>query len=150
MFAVVRLVAIALLCVLGATDVQAQALTVPEAASRWGLLGTWRLDCSQPKSRANPDLSYVVRGGKLFHDRDFTTNADSSAVMSATVKDDGSMEIVVNFTSLSQTRQFSFVKGGDGRIRAVSNRNVGTNEYTIVDGKFTSNGNITPWQTRCN
>ena len=54
-----------------------------------------------------------------------------------------------NSNSLNQTRQFSFIKGGDGRIRAISNRNVANNEYTIKDGKFTSNGNAPPWQTRC-
>jgi len=67
----------------------------------------------------------------------------------ATRKADGSLELTVKFDSLSPNRQFSFVKGGDGRIRAISNRNVDTNEYTIKDGKFTANGNTPPWQTRC-
>jgi hypothetical protein len=31
----------------------------------------------------------------------------------------------------------------------MSNRNVDTNEYSVRDGKFTANGNATPWQTRC-
>ena len=98
---------------------------------------------------SNPDLKYLVKGNKLFHDREFGDRRDSSQIMSATIKPDGSMELVVNFTSLSQTRQFSFIKGGDGRIRATSNRNVDTNEYTVVDGKFTANGNSTPWQSDC-
>ena len=125
------------------------AQTVAETASRWGLLGSWKLDCSQPASRSNGDLQYVVRGGKLFHDREFGDARDSSSVMTETKKADGSIEIVVNFASFSQTRQFSFIKGSDGRIRVVSNRNVDTNEYSIKGGKFTANGNDTPWQTRC-
>jgi hypothetical protein len=125
------------------------AQTVAETASKWGLLGSWKLDCSQATSRSNGDLRYVVRGGKLFHDREFGDARDSSAVMSATTKADGTIEIVVNFASFSQTRQFSFIKGSDGRIRALSNRNVDTNEYSIEGGKFTANGNDTPWQSRC-
>jgi hypothetical protein len=125
------------------------AQMVAETASRWGLLGTWRLDCSAPVSRSDGELQYVVRGGKLFHDREFGDVRDSGSVMSATRKADGSIELVVNFVSFSQTRQYSMIKGGDGRIRSISNRNVDTNEYTIRDGKFTANGNATPWQTRC-
>ena len=125
------------------------AQTVAQVASSWGLLGTWRLDCSKPASRSDGELKYVLRDGKLFHDREFGDARDASQVTSATRKADGSLELTVKFDSLSQTRQFSFVKGGDGRIRAISNRNVDTNEYTIKDGKFTANGNTPPWQTRC-
>jgi hypothetical protein len=125
------------------------AQTVADTASKWGLLGTWRLNCGVPASRSDGELKYVVRGGKLYHDREFGDARDSSQVTSATRKPDGSLELVVKFDSLSQTRQFSFMKGSDGRIRAISNRNVDTNEYTIKDGKFTSNGNSPPWQTRC-
>lgn len=148
MHARIRLVALFTLGVLATFDT-ASAQTIAETASRWGLLGSWKLDCSQPTSRSNGDLRYVVRGGKLYHDRDFGDAKDSSAVMSATRKADGSIEIVVSFASLSQTRQFSFRKGSDGRIRAISNRNVDTNEYSIKDGKFTANGNDAPWQSRC-
>ena len=125
------------------------AQTIAETASNWGLIGTWRLNCGAPPSRSDGELKYVVRGGKLFHDREFGDARDSSQVTSATRKADGSLELTVKFDSLSQTRQFTFMKGSDGRIRAVSNRNVDTNEYTIRDGKFTANGNTPPWQTRC-
>jgi hypothetical protein len=148
MAALARSVAFALLLVVVAGQA-AQAQTTAEVARKWGLVGTWRLDCVQPRSQSNPDLNYVVRGGKLFHDRDFGNNQDSSAVMTAVVKADKSLEIVVKFDSLKQTRQFALMKGPDGRIRAVSNRNVDTNEYSIRDGKFTANGGTPPWQTRC-
>jgi hypothetical protein len=148
MHARIRLFALVLLAVL-ATPEASLAQTVADTASKWGLLGTWRLDCSTSPSRSDGALQYVVRGGKLYHDREFGDARDSSQVMSATRKADGSLELVVKFDSLSQTRQFSFIKGSDGRIRAISNRNVDTNEYTIKDGKFTANGNTPPWQTRC-
>ncbi len=144
----IRLFALFILAVLATTEASL-AQTVAQTASRWGLLGSWKLDCSKPASRSNGDLQYVVRGGKLFHDREFGDARDSSSVMSATTKADGSITLVVSFVSFSQTRQFSFIKGSDGRIRAISNRNVDTNEYSIKDGKFTANGNDTPWQARC-
>jgi hypothetical protein len=68
----------------------------------------------------------VVRGGKLFHDREFGDARDSFPVTAATRKPDGSIEIVINFVSFSQIRQFSLIKGSDGRARTVSNRNVDT------------------------
>lgn len=85
----------------------------------------------------------------LFHDREFGDTRDSNAITSAKTKADGTFEVVVNFAGLSQTRQFSFMKASDGRIRAMSNRDVKTNEYSVVDGKFTSNGKPTPWQAHC-
>jgi hypothetical protein len=125
------------------------AQTTAQTASKWGLLGNWKLDCSAPASSSNGNLAYAVRGGKLFHDRDFGDRKDSSPVTLATKKPDGSLELVIHFVGLKQTRQFLLMKGSDGRLRALSNRNADTNEYTIVGGKFTANGDETPWQTRC-
>lgn len=143
-----RLSAIVALAVLARPEAALSQTTV-QTASKWGLLGTWRLDCSTPMGKTNPNLAYVVRGGKLFHDRDFGDARDSNEIVLATTKTDGTIEIVVNFASMSQTRQFSFTRGGGGRMRAMSNRNVNTNEYSVRDGTFTANGKATPWQTRC-
>ena len=148
MHARVSLFGLALLAVV-ATSEASLAQTVAATVSKWGLIGTWRLDCSKPASRSDGDLKYEVRGGRVFHDREFGDGRDSNAVVSAARKADGSLQIAVHFASFSQTRQFSLIKGSDGRIRATSNRNVDTNEYSIKDGKFTANGNPTPWQTRC-
>ena len=139
---------LAVLCVLATLDASS-AQTVADVASKWGLVGTWRLDCKQPLSNSNPDLKYVVRDGKLFHDREFGDRGDSSSVQTARRRSDGSIELVVNFSSLSQIREFSFVKGDDGRIRVTSNRDVNTNEFSVRDGKFVANGNTTAWQSRC-
>src|SRR5690242_2654379 len=68
-----------------------------EMARTWGLLGTWRVDCDKPKSRANPDLKYVLHDGKLFHDRDFGDDADSQPILVATRRPDDSLELIVQF-----------------------------------------------------
>lgn len=140
--------AIALLAWLAASA-PASAQTIAETASRWGLVGSWRLNCKVPVDRNNADLKYVVRSGKLFHDREFGNSRDSSVVMSAKLLPGGVIEIIVNFTSLSQVREFSFMKNGNNSIRAMSNRNVNTGEYSVKAGKFTSGGGTTPWQIRC-
>jgi len=127
----------------------ASADTIPDTASKWGLLGTWRVDCSKQASWSDPDLRYVVRGDKLFHDREFGDRRDSNAVLSATITPDNAIELVIRFDMLSQTRQWTYVKQSDGRIQAVSNRNVDNNEYTVRDGKYLANGNATPLQSRC-
>ena len=128
----------------------ANAQSIAQTATRWGLVGSWRLDCKKPISNSNGDLAYVVRRGRLFHVRNFGgKRKDSSPVMAATIKSDGSIELLIKFDSLKQTRQFSMLKGADGRIRSLSNRDVDTDKYTVVKGKFVYNGKATPWQTRC-
>lgn len=148
MLSFTRLFALVILGAL-ATSETLLAQTAADTASSWGLLGTWRFDCSNPVSRSNSDTQYVVRAGKLFEDREFGDKRDSSPIISATTKADGSIEIVVDFVSTSETRQYSLMKGSDGRIRAMASRNVETNKYTIVDGKFKTNGSDTRWLTRC-
>lgn len=144
----VRFIAV---CILGSLTSAngASAQTVAEVASGWGLPGTWQTDCKAPVSRSNVSSTYAVRGGKLFVDRAFGDGTDSSAITAAAVKADGALDIVIIFTSTSQTRQLAHIKGSDGRMRAIYNRNVDTNEYSVKDGKFTGNGSATPWQTRC-
>lgn len=148
MLALTRRLAVALFALLAATEA-VPAQTIADTARTWGLLGTWRLDCSKPLSSSNPDLKYVVRDGKVHHDREFGNTRDSSLVASLKAKSDGTLEIIVNFTSLSQVREFTFTKGAENRIRATSNRDVNTNTYSVRNGKFIANGNDTPWQTRC-
>jgi NAD(P)-dependent dehydrogenase (short-subunit alcohol dehydrogenase family) len=132
-----------------ATPVAAVAQSNIEMARSWGLLGTWRLDCDKPKSRANPDLKYVVRDGRLFHDRDFGDTTDSQPVIVATRRSDDSLELIVRFDGFGQTRQFVFVHGRSDTLRAVYNRDVESGELSIQDGKFTASGEPTAWQFRC-
>jgi hypothetical protein len=128
----------------------AHAQSNVEAAQGWGLIGTWRVDCKQPASHDNPDLKYVVRDGKVFHDRDFGGTTDSHQVIVATQRPDKSLELVVNFTEFKETRQYAFVHGRSDTLRTVFNRNVDTGDYSIRDSKLTSSGQPSAWQFRCN
>ncbi len=124
------------------------AQTVTDTLGRWGMLGTWALDCSQPPSRSNGYLSYVAKQGGAFHEREFGDARDSSRILSARMTANGLLEVRIDYTSISQIRDISFFKAGDGRIRSMSNRIV-NGEYSIKDGNFVSNGNPSPWQIRC-
>lgn len=142
------------LCLFAVLGLLAAVLPVPagtaaDAAVRWGLLGSWKIDCDAPASVTNGELRFVVRKGTLFHDRDFGGVKDSNRVVSASVRPDGAIDLVVEFAAYHQRREFVFSKGGDDRARTTSNRDVKTNEFTVVDGRFTRDGKDTPWQTHC-
>jgi hypothetical protein len=58
------------------------------------------------------------------------------------------LRLRVSFPRLKETREYGMLKLSDGTIRAIYNRN-SKGEYTIRDGKFTANGNLTRPQHKC-
>jgi hypothetical protein len=132
-----------------ATAEVALGQTVADSAKKWGLLGTWSVDCSKPASGSNSYLTYTAREGRVYHEREFGDRRDANAVLLAKITNDNSIELLIRFEGLSQTRQFVMMKGSDGRIRAKWNRNVDTGEYSIKDGKLVGSGAESVWQKRC-
>jgi len=128
----------------------ASAETVAETAKQWGLIGPWSLDCSLPPDHARGAvLSYEIGvGDRLMYRRDFGDSQDEAEVLSATVSNDGVLNLRVYFPSVKQTREYGVKRLDDGSIRAVYNRNA-QNQYSIKDGKFTANGQPTPVQHKC-
>jgi hypothetical protein len=126
----------------------ASAQGVADTLERWGLLGTWAIDCTRPPSRTNVHLSYVKSGqGSVRHGRDFGKYRDSREVLAATDTLDGMIEVVAEF-SLG-ARRWSFRKGPDGRIRVMSNSRADGTNVTVKDGRFVMGGKATPWLRRC-
>lgn len=123
--------------------------TAAEAAAKWGLLGAWMPDCAKPASRKNAELTYVVRQGKLFKDRDYGDGRDSSEVISTTILPDGAIEHVVKYESLGLTRRAVDVKDSEGRKRTLINEDLGSGRYVIKDGRFLSNGAASIWLSHC-
>jgi hypothetical protein len=134
------------LCGAGATAGLAE--TPADVASVWGLLGTWAVDCSQPASRQNSYLSFVRNGDGLVHRRGFGGDSEEHAVMAVRVTADGRIEVVIDLRQFSQVRTIVFAKEGEGKKRAVSNRD-DKGVYSIRDGKFVANGQRAPVQGRC-
>lgn len=144
-FALMAFAAIALLIPPAASQTQAG-----NALREWGMLGWWSLNCGQPVSQNNFYYGYVVDpDGRAWHERDFggASPNDRSEVTAASIRDDGTISITVNFTSINQVRTIVFAREGN-RMRAMSNRGAG-GDVTVENGLFKHNGRPTPWQQKC-
>lgn len=128
----------------------ASAETVAQTASKWGLIGSWALDCSLAPDRSKGALlAYeVAPGGRVVHRRNFGDVKDENQVVGAAVSSNGMLNLRVSFPGLKQTREYGMMKQPDGTIRAMYNRNA-KEEYSIKDGNFTANGNPSPAQHKC-
>jgi hypothetical protein len=132
------------------THPMAKARSPVQVASDWGLLGSWRVDCAAPVSEDNVTITYADVGGTLFYQRDRGDANDSSPVVTATVTPDDKMDFVIDFTAMKQKRRNIIVKAPDAsQYRAFENSDVATGAYSVQDGKFTSDGEVTPWFNRC-
>jgi hypothetical protein len=129
---------------------EAPAETVAETARKWGLIGSWSLDCSlAPDRNRGTVLTYqVASGDRVVHRRNFGDTRDESEVVTAAASGDGMLNLSVFFPALKQTREYGFIMQPDGTLRTMYNRNQ-KQGYTIRDGKFTANGKPTPAQQKC-
>ena len=125
------------------------AQTVTETITKWGLLGSWSIDCSARATDAGSShLAYQIREGKPVQIRNMGKDGDDVSVISrATIGPDGSLEVRIEREG-GRRSDIVFVRGPNRQIRAKVNRQAdGT--YIIRDAKFVSNGTPTKWQTRC-
>jgi len=128
----------------------AGAETLTAAVDKWGLLGSWAIDCSlRPDRDKGAVLTYEVKpDGRVMYRRNFGDAKDENEVVAASADEDGLLDIMVFFPSLHQTREFGLLLQTDGSLRANYNRGQ-RGEYTIRDGKFVRTGEPTPAQHRC-
>jgi hypothetical protein len=128
----------------------AGAETLSATVNKWGLLGSWAIDCSrQPDRDKGALLTYEFRpDGRVMYRRNFGDAKDENEVVAASADEDGLLDIMVFFPSLHQTREFGLLLQTDGSLRAIYNRGQ-RGDYTIRDGKFVRTGAPTPAQHRC-
>lgn len=128
----------------------ARAETLAAIVERWGLLGSWSVDCAMPPDRDKGTvLTYEIsKDGRVMYRRNFGDAKDESEVVSATVNAEGLLNLMVFFPPLHQTREFGLLLAKDGSLRAIYNRSE-RGEYTIRDGKYVKTGAPTPAQQRC-
>jgi hypothetical protein len=125
------------------------AETVAETVRAWGLLGTWSPVCSDDPSPWNGRYQYfVTSGGRVGRVRDLGSMYDRKEVKAAHKHAD-ELELVVYCPKTDEWREIRVVKGEDGRLRVMADRNLITEEYVVKDGMFTSSRTDTPWKTRC-
>jgi hypothetical protein len=129
----------------------ARAEQLAATVERWGLLGSWSVDCALPPDRdKGAVLTYEIsKDGRVMYRRNFGDARDESEVVSATINAEGLLNLMVFFPSLHQTREFGLLLANDGSLRAIYNRSE-RGEYTIRDGKYVKTGAKTPAQQRCN
>jgi hypothetical protein len=116
---------------------------------RWGLLGSWSVDCMLPPDRDKGTvLTYeIAKDGRVLYRRDFGDASDESEVVAATINAEGLLNLMVYFPSLHQTREYGLLLR-DGGMRAIYNRSE-RGAYTIRDGRYVKTGAPTPAQHRC-
>ena len=127
-----------------------QAETDAEIAAGWGLLGEWRnSDCAAPASPQIQSMKFVVKGGKLYLDRDFGARADSNRVTSVEPTLGGGIMVTVALEVAHETREIVFLKPEPKRLQTLANRSAATGEFTIRDGKIVNGGQPAPLLYRC-
>lgn len=128
----------------------AGAETLSATVIRWGLLGSWAINCSlRPDHDKGAVLTYEIKpDGRVMYRRNFGDAKDENEVVAASSDADGMLNIMVFFPSLHQTREFGLRLQKDGSLRAIYNRDQ-RGDYSIRDGKFVRTGVPTPAQRRC-
>jgi hypothetical protein len=129
---------------------QASAETIAHTASKWGLIGSWSLDCSLPPDRGRGAvLAYeTTTAGGVLHRRDFGDKTDENPVIAAKVSSGGMLNLRVFFPAGNQTREYGLLLQPDGGMRAIYNRDE-KKQYSIKDGEFTADGKPTPLMHKC-
>jgi hypothetical protein len=131
----------------------ARAETVAATMTKWGLLGAWSVDCAAAAGAGTAaKLRYVAKAdGSVFHYRNFGDDSSSDKVKSARITPEDWLELKIFFKEIAvgeQDRTFALKRIRTGVIQAMYNYNA-KREYSVKDGKFTSNGKDTPLQHRC-
>jgi hypothetical protein len=143
--------AMALLLIVPLAPRPAAAQSPAQVATTWDLLGAWSSDCSIPPSRLHTWLSYVVRDDKLFYEQNYGDGRSSNEIVSARIRPNGDIEIVMMFTAVSppQTRLNVNSRGPNSRFRTIESKDVNTGEYSIRDGLVSHNNQPSKWLSRC-
>jgi hypothetical protein len=131
----------------------ARAETVAATMTKWGLIGAWSVDCDAvPGKGTAAKLRYVAkRDGSVVHTRNFGDDSGSDKIKAAKVTAEGWLELKVFFHEIAvgqQDRTFALKRIEPGVVQAMYNYNA-KGEYSVKDGKFTSNGNDAPLQHKC-
>lgn len=125
----------------------ATAANAVKVAQRWGLIGTWALDCSMPVEKGKGRFIFyeISPEQRLVNRRDHDA-ADANPIVDAGISPDRSIVLYIRIGK--QTRENGIVKDHDGTIRALFNR-ADDGTYSIRDGLFVANGKPTVPLHKC-
>ena len=131
----------------------ARAQTVAATMTKWGLMGDWSVDCKAAAGDGTAaKLRYAAKpDGSVYHYRNFGDAKSSDKIKSVRVTPEDWLELKIFFKEIAvgeQDRTFALKRIRTGVVQAMYNYNA-KREYSVKDGKFTSNGKDTPLQNRC-
>ena len=130
-----------------------RAETVAATMTKWGLIGDWSVDCAAAAgSGTAAKLRYAAKpDGSVLHFRNFGDAKSSDKVKSVRITSEDWLELKIFFREIAvgeQDRTFALKRIRTGVVQAMYNYNA-KGDYSVKDGKFTSNGKDTPLQHRC-
>ena len=116
-------------------------------------MGSWSVDCNAAAgSGTAAKLRYVAQpDGSVLHYRNFGDDTTSDKVKAARITPEDLLELKIYFRGITagqEDRTFAFRRIKTGVVQAMYNYSA-KKEYSVKDGKFTSNGKDTPQQHRC-
>jgi hypothetical protein len=126
----------------------AQAASLQALFERYGMVGTWAFNCSQPASEQNPYIFYrVVDPEHVARDtQNSPTNRINVSVAEFLVESNPNEVVIVVKTEQGRTNLT--VRLDRKRMRTFqSTRDSG--EKVIVNGRFTANDAETLWYSKC-
>jgi hypothetical protein len=131
----------------------ARAETVAATMNKWGLMGEWSVDCAAAAGDGTAaKLRYEAKAdGSVVHYRNFGKDKSSDKIKSVRITPEDWLELKIFFKEIAvgeQDRTFALKRIRTGVVKAMYNYNA-KGEYSVKDGKFTSNGQEAPLQNRC-
>ena len=126
----------------------AQAASVQAMFERYGLIGTWAFDCSQPASEQNPYIFYRVLDPDHVARDTMNSPTNRFNVSVADFLVESNPHEVVIMVKTERWRTNLTVRLERKRMRTFqSTRDSG--EKVIVNGRFTERNTETLWYTKC-
>lgn len=129
----------------------AEAATISQTLTKWGLIGTWAQDCTRPPDRSgNVHMTYTIEGERVRRKEDYGDSQPVHDVVGAEILRDGTLVWRLAYPDEGiGTYEFDAEHGGDGRMRTIYAHNLDTGEYTVRNRAFAPQGGQVPWMTRC-
>lgn len=127
-----------------------QAGDVEDTLRSFGLMGTWSIDCSQPKGTNNAHIYFRKAGGKIVQVHDNGgRHTNNYEILEATKLDSDRLRVKAHFSNAqaSAVNNLEWVVR-DKRMRTFSNT-AENGDRIVVDGVVVSVKRETPWLTRC-
>ena len=138
-------VALALL----ASTAPSRAETVIETATRWGLLGTWRVNCNAPPYFFDPAETYVVRVTLLLIEQDAGSGKNADVVSAAVIQDGGRVELTIDDPAGRKRRKNVLERNAEGRIRLLTSWDDDTGTFYVRNARMANGLRGFDWQQRC-